>query len=150
MGNFLDPPHLLGKARLVKVTYHIFVVLAQVWPTCWNTPFSMPRSYFHTRASVSSWVSREAATMPSLPPPTPTSTSTSRRSTSWTRWTGSCRTWCAQYCTVLYCTVLQVRVAPGVPRVPRADGGGGGGDHPVRAREEQTQRRVEAQPGAGQ
>ena len=43
-----------------------------------------------------------------------------------------------------------VRVAPGVPRVPRADGGGRGGDRPVRAREEQAQRRVEAQPGAGQ
>ena len=47
--------------------------------------------------------------MPSLPPPTPTSTSTSPRSTSWTRWTGSCLTWCAQYCTVLYCTVLYCR-----------------------------------------
>ena len=94
VGNFLDPPHLLGKARLVIVIFHIGV-LPQGWPTCWSTPFSMPRSYFHTRASVISSVSRGAATMPSLPPPTQTSTSTSPRSTSWTRWTGSCRTWCA-------------------------------------------------------
>ena len=42
---------------------------------------------------------------------------------------------------------FQVRLLPGLPRLPREDGGERGGDRPVRTREEQVQRRLEAEPG---
>ena len=42
---------------------------------------------------------------------------------------------------------LKVCLVPGVPRVPREDRRERGGDHPVRTREEQVQRRLEAESG---
>ena len=43
--------------------------------------------------------------------------------------------------------MFEVRLLPGLPRLPREDGGERGGDRPVRAREEQVQRRLEAESG---
>ena len=43
--------------------------------------------------------------------------------------------------------MFEVRLLPGLPRLPREDGGERGGDRPVRTREEQVQRRLEAESG---
>ena len=43
--------------------------------------------------------------------------------------------------------MFQVCLLPCLPRLPRENGGERGGDRPVRTREEQVQRRLEAQPG---
>ena len=43
--------------------------------------------------------------------------------------------------------MFEVRLLPCLPRLPREDGGERGGDRPVRTREEQVQRRLEAESG---
>ena len=81
VGNFLDPPHLQGKSNIQKKIFSNHSLWCQVLLTYWSTQYFMPQNYFLWRASDISWVSEEAATMPSLPRHTPTFTLTFPRNT---------------------------------------------------------------------